>query len=165
MKIKKMILIFGFLSILAGPSDANCKDRWTALMSASYIGDIETVQSLIDAGSEVNASSFFRVTALMAASGSGHDEVAKLLIEKGAEVNVAELGGWTPLMYASGPGYIETVKLLIEKGADVHAENKKGETTLMIVEEGIIRRGSDDPDLRKRLEEVVRILKEEEAKN
>ena len=169
MKIKKMILMFGFLSILAGPGDASCKgsgnDGWTALMEASSIGDIETVQSLIDTGSEVNARTFFmRTTALMAASRNGHDEVAKLLIEKGAEVRAHSFGGWTSLMNASRYGHIETVKLLIEEGAEVQATDGLGRTALEMAEHAM-QTSDDDPDLRERSEEVVRILKENGAKN
>ena len=172
MKIKKMILICSFLSILAGPSafanDVSCKTftdeyGYTALMWFSWEGNIEEVQCLIDAGSKANAEDNEGWTALMAASVRGHEEIARLLIGVGAGVNVADLAGWTPLMYASGWGHIGTVKLLIEKGAEVHAKNRLGDTALWTAELAI--RTSDDPDLRKRLEEVVRILKEEEAKN
>ena len=174
MKIKKMILICSFLSILAGPSafanDVSCEvstdeHGYTNLMWFSWEGNIKEVQCLIDAGSKVNAIDNNGWTALMSASAKGHEKVAKLLIEKKADVHAANFDGWTVLMAASEWGHIGTVKLLLEKRVDVHAKNKKGDTALMIAEESMIRRGSYNPNLHKRLEEVVRILKEEEAKN
>ncbi|MHC4510458.1 MAG: ankyrin repeat domain-containing protein [Planctomycetota bacterium] len=125
-----------------------------SLHTAAYIGDLQTVEKLIDAGANVDANEK-GVTALLCAAKAGQTAVAKLLIANGADVNAGEwtplqeaashskamvelllakgadvnTGKWTPLHSAvSGP--YEIVELLISKGANVNARDGFGQTPL-----------------------------------
>ena len=53
------------------------------LLRASREGNTDKVQTLLDAGIEVNAAADDGITALTNASAEGHSEVAYLLIEAG----------------------------------------------------------------------------------
>ena len=55
------------------------------LLRAFQEGNTAEVRTLLDAGTEVNATDGDGFTALMFTSGYGHPEVAKLLIEAGAK--------------------------------------------------------------------------------
>jgi ankyrin repeat protein/predicted TIM-barrel fold metal-dependent hydrolase len=86
-----------------------------SLHTAAYIGDLQTVEKLIDAGANVNAN-IQGVTALHLAAKAGEIAVAKLLIANGADVNAGE---WTPLQEAASRSK-EMVELLVTKGADIN---------------------------------------------
>ena len=187
MKIKKIILICSFLSILAGPSafanDVSCEDftnpdGYTALMKASANGEIERVRCLINANKDdlkyINAKELEHgATALIYAAFSGREIVAEVLIKNGADVNAVNgevVGlpqGWTPLMFAAKMGHIDVVEVLIKNGADVHAENGEGERALEIaaiwgMDERRMALG--DLSFRQRRLDIIELLKEEEAK-
>jgi ankyrin repeat protein len=125
-----------------------------SLHTAAYIGDLQTVEKLIDAGANVDAKEK-GVTALHCAAKAGQIAVAKLLIANGADVNAGEwtplqeaasrskemvelllakgavinTGKWTPLHIAVF-GHNEIVELLIAKGANVNARDEFGRTPL-----------------------------------
>jgi ankyrin repeat protein len=86
-----------------------------SLHTAAYIGDLQTVEKLIDAGANVDANEK-GATALLCAAKAGEIAVAKLLIANGADVNAGE---WTPLQEAATHSK-EMVKLLLAKGADIN---------------------------------------------
>ena len=137
--------------------------KWTALMYASWHGNIEMAELLIRAGADVNTKgSAEGVTALMLASwktpygfistlayglGISVDNevyanqrkqkkvIVKLLIEAEADVNAKDDDEWTALMYASLSERKETVKLLLDAGANVNAINDDEETALNIANE------------------------------
>lgn len=101
----------------------------SALMHAAYAGSLETVEALLDAGADVNASNGRRATAL-------HWAIAdpakmKLLLIRGADVNAKTVEGRTPLHIAvMRPASAPAVKLLLEVGADVEARTLIGTTPL-----------------------------------
>ena len=108
----------------------------TALMRASFSGDIELVKLLLAHGADPHIQSKDRETTLMAACGTGFIngyhrqrtpgerlEVVKLLVEAGEDVNAADAYGITPLMVAANLGDVPIVQYLIDKGADVGAHD------------------------------------------
>jgi ankyrin repeat protein len=108
----------------------------TALMRASFSGDIELVKLLLAHRADPHVMSKDRETTLMAACGTGFIngyhrmrppaerlEVVKLLIDLGEDVNAADSYGITPLMVAANLGDVAVVQYLIDKGADVGAHD------------------------------------------
>lgn len=79
---------------------ANIIEGRTALMLASFDGDLGAVRRLLEAGADVNATDRDGDTALMFAALKGHAEVVRELLENGADVNFAARNGWTALKAA-----------------------------------------------------------------
>lgn len=72
-----------------------------ALFRAIRGNDIDRVNSLIEAGANVNTADSTGTTALILASGEGHDGIVERLIRARANVNAAEFDGTTPIIRAS----------------------------------------------------------------
>lgn len=106
------------------------KDRWTALMWASFGGNLETIEYLVKIGVDINEQIENGTTALMITSKEGLLKTTKLLIEEGADVNITDNINGTALMTAARNGQIKIVNILIENDADVNAKNKLKETAL-----------------------------------
>ena len=68
----------------SGKADINSKDKYceTALMIASYKGNLEIVKLLIDNGADINAKDNEGWNALIEASYEGHLGVVQYLVEK-----------------------------------------------------------------------------------
>ena len=112
----------------------------TPLMLAAQYGRRDTVNSLLDHGSDVNArTTKDDLTALMLAAKEGHKGTVKVLLERGADARMCDVYGWTALHFAASWGRKETATILIvEGGALVNAMPRKklsggGGTTPLIV--------------------------------
>ena len=77
----------------------------TALMRAAEAGDAESVQRLIDAGANVNATDMSGRTALMWAALGGHAGVVRLLLYAGADAYASHKNGITAFMLAQARGH------------------------------------------------------------
>ena len=87
-------------------------------------GDISTIQSLIDAGADVNVPhKLWGTHPLQNAASYGKVEVVRLLIDSEANVNSMDTNDITPLHSAMEFGSVEIVRLLIDNGADVNAQD------------------------------------------
>ena len=112
--------------------NARQKSGWTALMLASYNGDITSIKLLLKKGANINAQDKDGYTALMLAAIFSKAEAISILLEKGANIDQKDNTGWTALMLAINHGNIETIKLLLNKKSDINAVQKDGITPLMI---------------------------------
>jgi ankyrin repeat protein len=110
------------------------KSATQAFFDAALNGDIQTVESELAAGVDVNAASLNgqNQTVLMLAAYNGHTKLVEMLIERGGKVNHLDSVNRTALMYCSSGPFPETVQLLIAKGANVNlVDNNEGWTALM----------------------------------
>ena len=81
---------------------------------------VKCIDSLIQAGADVNSTSFTGITPLMIAAGcKSDDNCVNALILAGADVNVSDRYSETPLAIAIRKGAEKNVKLLIEAGASL----------------------------------------------
>jgi excisionase family DNA binding protein len=94
-------------------------------------GDFAALNSLIDAGADVNARSSDEWTPLMLATIKGHTEMVEALLKNGADSNARNKKGWTALMFAVSMSDAETTRILLTRGANINARDKEGKTALM----------------------------------
>ncbi len=114
--------------------DSAFVDKCTLLMCASYHGQKEIVQALLDIGCDVNLQNDALMPALMFAAYSGHDVVVKMLLEKHAHVNTIDSVGSTALHMAAHMGQTDAVRVLLEEGVDINIRNNAGWTAKQIAE-------------------------------
>ncbi len=101
------------------------------LHTATFLGDLETVQQHILAGSDLDVKEpGVGSTPLISAAMFGKTEVAKALIEGGANVNLQNNQGSTALHSAAFLCRTEIVKMLLENGADKDLKNIYDSTPL-----------------------------------
>ena len=84
----------------------------TALMRAAEAGDADSVQRLIDAGANVNATDMSGRTALMWAALGGHVGAVRLLLYAGADAHASHKNGVTAFMLAQARGHTNVVNIL-----------------------------------------------------
>ncbi len=102
------------------------------LVDAAKSGDKEALRSLLQKGTDVNATEGDGSTALHWASYRDDIEAADLLIRAGAKVNAANDLGATPLWTACQNGSEAMVRRLLAAGANPNAKLLRGETSLMV---------------------------------
>jgi uncharacterized protein len=121
-------------SALADPAAVNGQsyDGWTPLHLASFFGQRDAAEKIVDAGARVSALSTnsLKNTPLHAAAAGGHTDIALLLIERGADVTIPDSGGHTPLHIAAENGLVEVVNALLARGADPLAVDAEDKTPL-----------------------------------
>ncbi|TWW71110.1 protein phosphatase 1 regulatory subunit 16A [Takifugu flavidus] len=102
-------------------------DEFRGVKEAAMLADIQT---LVQAGNDLNAQDDNGATLLHIASANGYLSVAELLLEHRAQVEVKDTDGWTPLHAASCWGHIQMVELLVANGASLNAKSVLDETPL-----------------------------------
>ncbi|UKZ97213.1 uncharacterized protein TrAFT101_011977 [Trichoderma asperellum] len=95
----------------------------TGLQIASSFGLHQTVEVLLDRGSEIDTKDLSGWTALHYAAVNGHEVTAEVLLARGADVNLQDMNGWTALHRASEAGQARLVNILLRYGADLHAQD------------------------------------------
>ena len=114
---KLTLLVFTILSL----NIASLQAQNSTFHDAVKSGDLETVETLIENGADVNAIIWYGYTALMTAIENGHTQIAELLIANGVDINETNWFSDSALMIASRNGHTQVVKLLIANGVDVNA--------------------------------------------
>ena len=115
----------------SGPKSKDSRGT-TPLMYAAAVGSVAAMQTLIDAGADVNAKNDFDITPLMWCAADFTK--VKLLVAKGADVNARSKQGRTPLLIAaSTEGGSQIIQFLLEKGADISKADADPVTTPLAV--------------------------------
>ena len=112
--------------------NAECGDRRTPLLGASYNGQVDSARILLDSGADVNAKGWDDFTPLHYASYYGHLKTAQLLLRRGASLNARTNLQKTPLHLASQGGHLEILRVLLDHGADVTVLGAEGLTLYKI---------------------------------
>ncbi|KAK3357803.1 ankyrin repeat and SOCS box protein 7 [Lasiosphaeria hispida] len=154
--IVKLLLAHG-----ADPNVAQDHD-WAPLQVAAALGDIESVEALVDSGANVDGGPSVdqqgMASPLQVAVGSNNLEAAKALYKRGADLGRKTQGGLTALLVAVAGGCLEAVEWLLEEGAssrgvcehtqqtafDLAAGKSKPEIAELLVERGCFRMARDD---------------------
>lgn len=89
----------------------------TPLHWAAGAGKVNTMETLISLGADIDSLSNSNATPLHQAVLRNRPEAVKLLIRSNADLNSQNKSGYTPLDYATANGWTELVKLLQNAGA------------------------------------------------
>ncbi|KAG6925640.1 ankyrin repeat and SOCS box containing 1, partial [Chelydra serpentina] len=102
----------------------HCED--TRLHDAAYVGDLETLRSLLQEESfqsRINEKSvwccgWLPCTPLRIAATAGHGNCVDFLLQRGAEIDLVDVKGQTALYVAVVNGHLKCAQILLEAGAD-----------------------------------------------
>lgn len=118
------------------PYEASVDDWYlggaTPLLVASYTGNADIVNALIEAGSDIRAKDDIDgATTIHIASANGNNEVINILLNKdNILINETDSMKDTPLHWASIKNQTDTISLLLANGADTKLTNSDGNTVL-----------------------------------
>lgn len=101
------------------------------LFKAASLGDVKTVEELLNSGINVNARESEDETPLMHAAAEGHSEIVALLLRRGADIYARSANGQTALGRAAIYGHAHTVEILLKSGANVEESVDQKGTPLM----------------------------------
>ena len=99
-----------------------------SLHQAAYFGETDKVNSLLNAGADVNQKDQADFTPLLCAVFGKKRDVVELLLRNGANIEARSCGYVTPLFWACKRGHLDMVKVLVEKGARVNSRSRKNLT-------------------------------------
>ena len=102
----------------------------SGLFGAIRTGDVEKVQSILDAGVSVNSSNTAGDPFIHEAIWRDHIDVVRILVDAGADVNAIDSKGNPVLREAIWRGHTEIVSLLIDAGANVNSVDSEGNPML-----------------------------------
>lgn len=107
-------------------------DDITPLFVAVETGNLEIIQTLLDAGAKVNARNSQKRTPLMQIDSDATAELIDVLIRHGSKLNLTDDQHNTALISGIDSGIeASVVEAMIRAGADVRLANKSGRTALM----------------------------------
>jgi ankyrin repeat protein len=90
-----------------------------ALYEAAEAGDLEDIDSLLNAGANVNAVIRGDGSPLIGAARKGRLRAVVKLLDRGADPNIPVSGDGNPLIMAAAAGHLEVVSLLLDRGARI----------------------------------------------
>jgi ankyrin repeat protein len=101
-------------------------------MWAAYHGDLDLVESLLEAGADATLANAFGTSAITEAAIAGNAAILKALLDAGADPNFENPEGETPLMAVARTGQVDAARVLLEAGAEVNAtEDWGGQSAIM----------------------------------
>jgi ankyrin repeat protein len=114
-------------ALIAAGARVNCVNEWgwTPLFRAACMGRVGTVQALLDAGADPNASGERGSTPMMSVvEERDNDDIVLALLRAGADVHARNISGCTALWIACEQGRVRCVEVLIDAGADIEARGR-----------------------------------------
>lgn len=124
-------IAFMQLLISAGAHVNADEETESPLLLAIGNGHTESVEFLLKAGANPNATSFGSGPALhIAIQNNAELDIVRLLLAHGADANLSDAFGKTPLLYALEDTNAQLTELLLAAGASVHSKDNEGYTPL-----------------------------------
>ena len=107
----------------------------TALHDASFHGQLEIVDLLLQYKADVNARSKFNQDLVQSLLDLGHHEVARFLLKHGVDIYGQYDFADRPLLTAADDGFVEFMRLLRKHGEDMHIREFDDQTPFQIATE------------------------------
>lgn len=114
----------------ARPDNYDAKTVLGPIHVAAAWGKLSALESLLDAGADIDSPGPGGLTPLCYSAQQGRAEVARQLVVRGARPGRADDQGRTALHHAAAAGHREVVENLLAQGADLQACTAKGRTAL-----------------------------------
>jgi len=102
----------------------------TALHVAAKVGDLTTLQHLLDKTTNASPRDFMGYTPLHYAAGRGHIDLVDALINAGAQIDIQSNPDQTPLLLAAKSNRMACVIRLLDAGADTTIADFLGQSPL-----------------------------------
>ena len=119
-----------FALVKAGsPVDPNSLN--TLLASAANVGDVKTVEYLLQLGASATSLGVSGESPLMAAVRSRNVDLVNLLLSKGANVDYTDSAGRTAVILAAQSGNPEIFAVIASRGVDLNTKDARGNTPMM----------------------------------
>ena len=126
-----LLLPYGLFIVLRAWLLPSTSTRKNTLNRAVSKGRIEEINTLIETGTDVNASDQSGETPLHSASYACKPEVVSMLLNRGADLDACDIEtGVRPLHKAAQKGCVQACELLIRHGAAMDAQTREGATAL-----------------------------------
>lgn len=103
-----------------------------SFIAAIQTNNIDAVNTLLEAGADVNDPAYTTKTPLHYASHSRNKDILNLLLSKGANREAKTEQGFTPLSYAVGLNHPNNCRILLEAGAEVDSVDNWKRTNLNV---------------------------------
>ena len=160
-KIQQLIKDASFYGVIKQMVNIPDITGQSPLWRASFDGCNKIVSLLLDAGAEINQSSYSGATPLFAASQENHLHVVKELVSRGADMNKAKHSGTSPAYIAAQKGNIDILNFLITNGVDVGQKNYQKFTILHVAatynHHSIVELLLNEPKIKKMIDDTSNI--------
>jgi len=121
------------IKVKAKVNATNNFDRTPLHQIMTNIGDIQKIQTLIDAGADIHLKDNEGLTPLHLACFCGQVQCLPILLNLNAKVNATDNSGQTPLhkiIHSKSEQKENIAELLLQAGADINIKDKSGCTPL-----------------------------------
>ena len=112
------------------PDPAYWDHGCTALLGAAHEGNSEIVETLLEAGANIDAKMPDGSTALMLAVKASKEKVARALLEYKPDVNAVDDDGCNALHHINDQTPLSLIRLLVRRGVNLEQRTKEGYTVL-----------------------------------
>jgi ankyrin repeat protein len=108
------------------------KTLYNALRKATFFGNADVLQTLLEYGAVVHLVSDMKDTPLMIAASKGYMLISEILIQHHAHINHTNLDGYTAVHFAARKGHCDIIDLLCRNGAIINVVCEEGQTPLFV---------------------------------
>ncbi len=125
------LFLYGSVQAQTAPS-AQEASGYEGLLKAAHEGDVDSIQSLLDAGADLHSKDSAGRTALHVAAFASHHEVLMALAESGADLNALENDAYDVVTIAAVANDIEVLRTVLESGASAGNVTSRYDGTALI---------------------------------